>query len=97
MNLIANENYYQRTIRELNRIELEIKQETAKMTPAELDAREQRLHKCLERAFQKYEEQQAVTVYKPDFWRRWKFDRAAKKALDIAKYFGFNVRIEADE
>ena len=29
--------------------------------------------------------------------RRWRFERATRLALDVAKYSEFNVRIEADE
>ena len=97
MKLIASENHYQKKVWEQNRIELEMKHETARMTPAELEAEEKRMNRCLDRAFQKYEEHQATTVCKPDLWRRWRFERATRLALDFAKYSEFNVRIEADE
>ena len=38
MKLIANENHYQKKVWEQNRIELETKHETTRMTPAELEA-----------------------------------------------------------
>lgn len=97
MNLIANVNYYQRKVWEQNLIELETKRKTVRMTPAELEDEEKRMNRCLERAFQKYEEHQSTTVYRSAFWRRWGFKRATEMALAVAKYFEFNVRIEADD
>lgn len=97
MNLIASENYYQRRIEKLKHIELDIAQENSRMTPAELEAEESRMNKCLERAFQKYEEYQTATIFKPSYWRRWRFRRVTEMALAIAKYFEFNVHIEADD
>ena len=70
MKLIANENHYQKKVWEQNRIELEIKHETARMTSAELEAEKKRMNRCLDRSFQKYEEHQVTTIYKPDLLRR---------------------------
>ena len=97
MNLIANVNYYQRKVWEQNLIELETKRKTARMTPAELEDEENRMNRCLERSFQKYEEHQTTMIYKPAFWRRWGFKRATEMALAVAKYFEFNVCIEAND
>ena len=97
MKVIASENYYQKKVWEENRIELEMMRESARLSPEEEEARYKERHKCLERAFERYEKEQEKTVTKPDPWRQWKFDKAVKLVCAAAKHFELNVRIEASD
>lgn len=97
MKVIASENYYQKKVWEENRIELEMRRESARLSPEEEEAQYKERHKSLERAFERYEKEQEKTIIKPDPWRQWKFDRAAKLTLAAAKHFELNVRVEASD
>ena len=62
MKVIASENYYQKKVREENRIELEMRRKSARLSPEEEEARYKERHKCLERAFERYEKEQAFSL-----------------------------------
>ena len=97
MKVIASENYYQKKVWEENRIELEMRRESARLSPEEEEAQYNERRKCLERAFERYEKEQEKTIIKPDPWRQWKFDKAVKLVCAAAKHFELNVRIEASD
>lgn len=97
MKLIASANYYQKLLQEQNRIEQEVKEEFARMTPSELEAQEKQHALELEKARIKLEERNGAAIHLPNPLKRWKFRRAAKKALAAAEYFDLDVFIEADE
>ena len=97
MRRIASENYYQKKKWEESRVELEMRRESASLSPEEEEAQHKERHRCLERAFERCEKEQEKTVIKPDPWRQWKFDRAVKLALAAAKHFELNVHIEASD
>ena len=97
MGLIVNENYYQKKVWKQARIEQEVREEFAQMTPDELEEREQRWDRSLDKAVQSFEEKQITACYQPDIWRRWKFKRVIKKALAVAEYFELDILIEAND
>ena len=97
MKLIASANHYQKMLQEQNHIEQEVKEEFARMTPSELEAQEKQHALELEKARMSFKERNRAAIPLPNPLKRWKFRRAAKKALTAAEYFDLDVYIEADE
>ncbi len=97
MPVIASKHYYQKKGWETSSIEAEVREEHARMTPAELGAEKASRQEGLERIRRDIEDRAKRTIMMPSPWRRWKFKQASKLALDVAEYFQLNVHIEAEE